>query len=148
MLTNVGLGTPGTNSIGAFTKFNLVIQPQTVSFNNNSFNEKDKPASVVIHWPNGSNEVYGIDYGNFGSISCNGVFADNIRDGPRPIANLFNGSTYGSCSFTVNWTDQYRNESSNWVDFAPMQTTTTFNANGSTVQTYQGASGNPQGPWQ
>ena len=146
VFTNVGLGSLGTNEIGAYTRFTVTIQPQTVSFNNNRFQETNVPTSYTIHWPSGD-QIYGFDSG-FDPGGCDSIFIDKISDGPFPIANLSNGTNYGSCSYTVNWNDQYMNDASNWVTFAPMQTTTTFNANGKTQQTYQNATGAAQGPWQ
>jgi len=55
--TDIGLGAPGTTTIGANTLYNVKILPTSVSFVNVSMRENISPA-VTNTWPNGS-KFYG-----------------------------------------------------------------------------------------
>jgi hypothetical protein len=82
-------------------------------------------------------------------IGCGASFTDNISDGPFAMNRLYNGTNYVDFSYSLIWMDQYLNAQTNWVDFANMQTTTSYRGSDKACQeTYQGVSGSWQGPWQ
>jgi hypothetical protein len=143
-----GWGEEGTNTIGALTTFWFSILPTNVSFANVYFRE-NIPASPIRHWPSGLTTVNPADIVPFGSEGdC--AYADNdiIGDGPWGIGRLNNGTNYADFSYSVTWTNEYRNASSNWIPFATMHTTTEFRGSDQKCrETYQGVAGEWQGPW-
>ena len=122
-----------------------------MSFVNVAFRE-DFPNSPTNTWPNGYKSYIGAFTFGFGAGGeCGFANSDTIGDGqtgPRPIGRLFNGTNYADFSYSASWTDEYLNASSNWISFAPMQTTTEFRGSDQKCrETYQGVSGDWQGPW-
>jgi len=144
---DLGLGTPGTNQIGASTLYWVKVLPDTVSFNNARLQENISPA-VTNTWPNHS-KFYILDTfaWGFGGI-CMPAVPDTIAEPLRPISKLYNGTNYQSFSYSLNYHIEYQNQNGDWIPFVPVQTTTQFNADGSCQEIYQGVPGRPQGPWQ
>jgi len=146
--TEVGFGPPGTNSMGAFTRFVVQIQPTTASFNNNTFREKFNALSIT--WPDGSTQqVAAATTASAPPVGCDGRHIDDIWDGPVAPRHIYNGTAYLDFSYTITWTNQYLDESgTNWVDYTGMSTTTSYRGSDKAChETYQGVSGAWQGPW-
>jgi hypothetical protein len=145
--TNLGLGATGTNSIGAQTVFSVIILPTNVSFANVQFRE-DIPA-FIITWPNNTYTPVDARIVPLGAEGqCDAVADDTIQDGPWPIAVLYRGTNYVDFPVYLTWADQYLNASTNWVDFATVQTITTYRGlDQKCQQKYQGIPGAWQGPW-
>jgi hypothetical protein len=145
---NVGWGQVGTNSIGAMTTFWFSVLPTNVSFANVQFRE-NIPVSPVHHWPSGRNTVNPTNIVSFGSAGdCAYADSDNIGEGPWDIGRLYNGTNWVDFSYSLTWTNEYLNASSNWIPFAPLSTTTQFRGSDrKCMETYQGVPGSWQGPW-
>ena len=147
-LTNKPLGTANSNGsqMGARTDYTIVIGPTNVSFENATIRENLPLLSLT--WPNGTNEAeYSVGTTNGASISCS-PGGDFIKDGPKPISYLFNGTNYVDFSFDYTWTYQYQNEAGAWVDFKTMNTHTAFRGSDKQCQeTYLGVPGSWQGPY-
>jgi hypothetical protein len=143
-----GLGAAGTNGIDAETIFWAKVMPTNVSFARVQKRE-NIPDSPVHHWPNGTNSYNSAHIVGMGAGSeCAYIIEDTIGDGPFPASRLFNGTNYVDFSYSITWTNEYLNASSNWIPFATMSTTTEYKGSNKTCRvTYQGVPGAPQGPW-
>lgn len=143
--TNLGLGSLGTNGIGAATGFWFDILPTSVSFVNVQFRE-NLPTNYWV-WPSGktttlSHKFVGIP------LLCGERNSDLIQDGNFPIEWLHNGMGYQDFSYRNTWTNEYLNEVGSWVPFSTLETTTEYRgADQKARETYQGVSGSWQGPW-
>jgi hypothetical protein len=145
--TNFGWGTAGTNSIGADTQYLVQILPTSVSFVNVQMRENISPP-VTNTWPDHSKfYVLATNAWGFGG-DCLAAFEDEIAAPPLPKSKLYNGTNYVGFSYSLTWTNEYLNASSNWVPFATGQTTTQYRSDGSCQETYQSIPGSWQGPWQ
>jgi hypothetical protein len=147
LASDVGFGNLGSNSIGAYSIFNMYLLPLTVSFDNVIIREvMDSPISIP--WPCSNNTMI-VEFTNYWAPpGCGNFRQDDIQDGPLSINYLLDGTNYVSIfSYTFGWEEQYLNQDSNWITFANMQTTTTYNSNKQCQETYQGVPGGWQGPW-
>jgi hypothetical protein len=148
-LTNSPLGTEVTNgtTMGAQTIYSTIIGPTNVSFQYTQFREFIPPVSVT--WPNGTNTTFKINSTTTPfSLSCGGSQPDEIMISPQLISNLFNGTNYVDFSFTSTWTDQYQDNSGNWVDYYTLNAKYEFRASDKKCRiTYLGVPGSWQGPY-
>jgi hypothetical protein len=143
------LGTPGppNNQIGASSLFNVQIVPTSVSFVNVPMRENISPA-VTNTWPN-RRKFYVLQTNDWGFAGyCLPSFPDTISELLHPISYLYNGTNYESFSYTLNYHNEYQNQSGHWIPFVSVQTTTIYQTNGSCQEIYQGVPGGSQGPWQ
>jgi hypothetical protein len=147
VVTNLGLGATGTNTIGAQTVFSLSILPTNVSFANVQFRE-NIPA-FIITWPNNMYTPVGARIVPFSMEGqCDAIASDTLQDGPWPRALLYRGTNYVDFPVYLTWMNQYLDASTNWVDFAILQTITTYRGSDQKcLQKYQGVPGAWQGPW-
>ena len=145
---DTGWGEVGTNTIGAMTTFWFSVLPTNVSFANVHFRE-NLPASPIHHWPSGLATFSPTNIVLFGSEGdCAYADSDDIGEGPWGIGRLNNGTNYANFSYSLTWTNEYLNASSNWIPFATMHTTTEFRGSDQKCrETYQDVPGEWQGPW-
>jgi hypothetical protein len=139
----------GTNEIGAQTFYQMQWISTNVSFVNAQFQE-DFPQSPVRHWPNGTNTQTQaqIDPLAGNGDGCSSQFADAQIAGLRPIGTLYNGTNYVDFSYATSWTNEYQNQSGQWIPFATMSRTTQYRGSDQACQIIlNGVSGSWQGPW-
>lgn len=150
-LTNLPQGTENTNGtlMGAETDYSIVIGLTNVSFQNAPIRENPNPASMTVAWPNGTNAtIYFSRSTNAYYLPCGGLKVDQITSVVVPTSYLFNGTNYVDFSYTSTWTDQYKNESGNWVDYFTKTAKYEFRASDKKCRiTYLGVPGNWQGPY-
>jgi hypothetical protein len=148
-LTNSPPGTETANGtvVGARTIFTDIFGPTNVSFLNAEVRESIPPLTVT--WPNGTNEIiHVVATTDPINIPCGGSIPDTIMSMNTPMSYLFNGTNYVDFSYTSTWTDQYKDDSGNWVDFYTLTATYEFRASDKKCRiTYLGTSGSWQGPY-
>lgn len=117
--SNLTLGSPGFNQIGAKALFDCTVLPVTVSFYNADFRENIPGESWI--WPDGtlgtrSSAIvpWGVGYDN--------KTADTISSGLDCICRLDNGGGYQDFSVTVRVPEEYENQAGGWVSWLPNET--------------------------
>jgi hypothetical protein len=147
--TNSPPGKENTNGIlmGAQTIYSTIIGPTNVSFENAKLRENTQPFNVT--WPNSTNWTYVVNSTtNPFSPPCGGFVPDDIQANNVPITWLFNGTNYIDFSFSNSWTDQYQDDSGNWVDYFSLNAKYEFRASDKKCRvTYLGMPGSWQGPY-
>jgi hypothetical protein len=123
-----------------------IIGPTNVSFGNINFRENIPPFNVT--WPNGTNWTFNVHSTSSLSLSCGGLVPDDIKVNNIPISWISNGTSYVDFSFSDTWTDQYQDDSGNWVDYSTLTASYTFQASDKKCHvTYLGIPGSSQGPY-
>ncbi len=114
--TDLGLGAPGTNNIGARSSFDIFVTPETVSFYRLQFREKIPGEEFV--WPDGTQDGIPAEIKTW-SVLFNNWTQDESRRGPDPIERIHNGTSYVDFSFAKRVPDEYQNEEGEWISFLP-----------------------------
>jgi hypothetical protein len=146
---DVGLGTvgPPNNQIGAYTTYDITVNPTTVSFKWAELRENIPKHSWT--WPNGTS-------GGMNARICPWIVGydnktvDNISDGPSPIGYIHNGTSYVDFNYIITWQEEYKNKDGIWTQWIAAETTNTEyrGADQKCRETHMGAAGGWQGPWQ
>ena len=143
-----GVGTPGLNEIGQYTIYNVDVTPAEVSFYSVEFRE-NFPYVNSWTWPSrlsGGYKPSPIPW----RVGFDNHTTDDIRDGPFPKAQLYDGNAYVDFYYIIKWQVQYKNGVGEWTTFFDNETTVT-EYQGSTLKcrtTNRGVPGLWQGPWQ
>ena len=138
---------PPNNKIGAYTIFDIIVNPTTVSFFNVRLRENIKKHAWT--WPDGTGGGIASQIPRW-SVGFGNDTADNIRSGPYPIRRLHDGAKFVDFDYKVKWKEEYENQSGTWVEWVAKEDTLTEykGANQKARQTHMGAPGKWQGPWQ
>ena len=138
-----GAANPNGTMMGARTHYLVVIGPTDVSFGNVTFRENVSPD--IIHWPSGV-ETNTPQHG-FPTPGCDYVEQDLISI-YTSTSRIFDGTNYVPFSYSSTWTDQYQDDSGNWVDFVTRNVTREFHSDKTARVIYMGVpSINWQGPY-
>lgn len=147
--TDVGHGTAGppNNQIGAYTIYDITVNPKTVSFTWAELRENIPSHSWT--WPNGA--AGGI---SAQTVEWNVGYAndttDDISSGPYPIGRIHNGTDFVNFDYEAEWKEEYKNEAGTWTEFVAKEDRLTEyrGSDQKCRQTHMGAPGGWQGPWQ
>lgn len=149
--SSVGIG--DAKSMGARTYYDIIVGPTSVSFANAELRENPEPSSKNVTWPSGYQTLISFERSSFDPFSCGGVpsATDRISTGSKlfDVRLLQKPDGYlGNESFSVSWTDQYKNDSGQWTDFFTLTANYDFSASDATCRiTYLGVPGSKQGPY-
>jgi hypothetical protein len=145
--------TAGADRIGVKTTYAVKVLPDTVSFYKISFREHLPNKDVT--WPDDTAEIpYGAATDVPYTVNQANIAGDDIQDGLRPKARLDDGTTapnphYVNFDIETSWPDQYKNESDEWTTYVYLELKTEYLGNNLKGRhTYQGQSGDWQGPWE
>lgn len=144
-----GLGTlgPPNNQIGAYTIYDITVNPTDVSFYGVRVRE-----NIPRHtwtWPNGAAGGIAAQTPAW-STNFKNKTIDNIKSGPYPLNRIHNGTNFINFNYIVTWKEQYQNQARAWVVFVNRESTNTEyrGADQKARQTHMGSPGAWQGPWQ
>jgi hypothetical protein len=147
-IADVGYPPAGNNRIGQRTTWRVTVLPTSVSFYNAEFRENIPAHSFT--WPDGHVENIPLQQLPY-SVQQDNTVTDTFGDGPFPKAWLWNAgeAKYEDHSDSFQYAVEYKNQSTLWVPYKQITTTTTFRAADFKCRTnFGGTQGNWQGPWQ
>jgi hypothetical protein len=133
--------------MGAETIFNLLLTPTNVNFGHAIIREE--PVTNIIHWPNTNFVEINVPTHGADPIDCSHTAPDDVKSG-EPTAYIYDYSlgNYRDFEFPSSWSDQYRNDSGNWIDFSQRTVIRKFFGGNKQAQIiYNGVPGDPQGPY-
>ena len=141
---NYPLGTAGppNNSIGAKTKFNVVLlSSQSVSFEN-------APETSLPNWPDGTPYVWhAITVSNIHPNWMN-MFSDLFGTELFPDSRLDDGVNYQPYSASFGIARSYKNQDDDWVQYTTTTCNLEFQLTGSGRVKFNSTPGSWQGPYQ
>jgi hypothetical protein len=138
-------GTVNTNgtTMRAETFYEVLVSPTNVDFNGAHFRENVTPN--IIHWPCGIVET-NMPIIGFPGVPCSHLLQDDIK-AVADASKIFNGTNYANFSFSSTWTDQYQDDSGNWVDIQTLTVKREYNSSRQARVTYLDVPGGWQGPF-
>jgi hypothetical protein len=82
----------------------------------------------------------------FPGVPCSHLLQDDIK-AVADASKIFNGTNYANFSFSSTWTDQYQDDSGNWVDIQTLTVKREYNSSRQARVTYLDVPGGWQGPF-